>query len=120
MVLCADVGLDLKYCVCRILANRQFASPLKEMKIRYIIMWKKVQRLRIKSANLSASIAMLRRDCIASDERIKKLRMLVAALRKEAQFKDEVHKAQQEELKRLREKTILSGNYPPYGRRSSL
>lgn len=32
----------------------------------------------------------------------------------------EVHKAQQEELKRLREKTILSGNYPPYGRRSSL
>ncbi|KAG4982973.1 hypothetical protein JHK87_027722 [Glycine soja] len=37
----------------RILANRKFFVPLKEMKIRYIILWKRVQKLRIKYANLS-------------------------------------------------------------------
>ncbi|KAH1206829.1 hypothetical protein GmHk_16G047164 [Glycine max] len=88
--------------------------PLKEMKIRYIILWKRVQKLKIKYANLTANIARLRRECMDSDERIKGLRKIVEALRKEAQFKDEVSKVQREELKRLRAR---NGRY---GRRSSL
>ena len=34
---------------------------------------------------------MMQRECMDSDERIKGLRKLVEALRKEAQFKDGVH-----------------------------
>ncbi|KAG5134460.1 hypothetical protein JHK82_025648 [Glycine max] len=87
-----------------ILANRQSSAQLMKMRIRYIIEWRKLKKLKIKVAKLIAKLAMLKRDCIELAEENKESMMRLEALTQEAQLQDEVYQAQLEEIQSLKEK----------------
>ncbi|CAN7131673.1 unnamed protein product [Brassica rapa subsp. narinosa] len=94
----------------RILANRQSAARSKERKVRYTgELERKLQTLQNEATTLSAQVTLLQRGTSDLTTENKHLKMRLQALQQQAELRDALNEALQEELNRLK---MAAGEIP--------
>ncbi|XP_074280527.1 transcription factor RF2b-like [Silene latifolia] len=87
----------------RILANRQSAARSKERKARYMVeLEKKVQALQTEATALSAQLALYERDTSCLSNENTELRRQLESMEQQAQLREALNDALQQELDRLK------------------